>query len=232
PLMPAGAINFPRTELGQVLEIYAAVKNRTILRSRALPQPTVSLKNQCPLTREEMAYALETVLALNGIGTVEDGEAFVQIVPIQLRSQVRAHAPTPDPAAKRFDPKKLPALGYAAPRQPKTKFEHDLEHWQKAFSEFLRLNGTRNSSAQRLLELYANLADRKAEPSKNYESFPIWFHVSTSLSKSELLYAIETTFALNNLAITRLDEDGVGLGPNMAPGKDAGGRDPNPKPKR
>ena len=102
-------------------------------------------------------------------------------------------------------------MGYSNPR-PQTKLERDLERWQKAFFEFMRLNGTRNSSAQHLLELYADLMDKKAEPSQNYENSPIWFHVTHRLTKSELLYAIETTFALNNLEITGVEENRVRLG--------------------
>src|SRR5579883_1615198 len=84
-LMPAGTVNFLSTDANQVLEIYADLKGRTILRSRILPAPTIHFKTQCPLTREELVYALETVLALNGLGAVDDGH-FVQIVPIRLRS--------------------------------------------------------------------------------------------------------------------------------------------------
>jgi hypothetical protein len=189
------------------------------------------LKTQCALTREEVVYALETVLALNGISTVDDGQAFVQIVPMQLRSQVNTHAPTPEPSARVFDPKKVPSMGDSAMPRPQTQLERDLERWRKAFSDFLRLNRTPNSSMQRLLELYASLTDKKAQPSKDYETQPIWFHVTTPLSKSELLYAIETTFALNNLAITRVGEDAVRLGPNMKPGKAVGSRDASLEPK-
>jgi len=130
------------------------------------------------------------------------------------------HAPAPEPGARRFDPKKVPSMGYSNPR-PQTKLERDLERWQKAFFEFMRLNGTPNSSAQHLLELYASLTDKKAEPSKDYETSPIWFHVGTPLTKSELLYAIETTFVLNNLQITTVEENKVHLGPKMGPGKGA-----------
>jgi hypothetical protein len=115
--------------------------------------------------------------------------------------------------------------------QPQTKLERDLERWRKAFSDFLRLNTTRNASMQRLLELYASLADKKAESSKDYETQLVWFHVTTPLSKSELLYAIETTFALNNLVITPVGKDAVRLGPNMEPGKDAGRPVASPEPK-
>jgi hypothetical protein len=55
--------------------------------------------------------------------------------------------------------------------------------------------------------------------------------VTTPLSKSELLYAIETTFALNNLVITPVGKDAVRLGPNMEPGKDAGRPVASPEPK-
>jgi len=156
-------------------------------------------------------------MALNGLSTVDDG-AFVQIVPTPLRSMIDTHAPSAQPGAKLFDPKKVPSMGYSDPR-PQTKIERDLERWQKAFFAFMRLNGTRNSSAQHLLELYASLTDKRAEPSKEYEASPIWFHVRTPLTKSELLYAIETTFALNNLEIAAGEENTVRLGPKMGPGK-------------
>jgi hypothetical protein len=217
-LIPAGAVNFPATDPNTVLEVYAELKGRTILRTRFLPAPTIHFKNQCPLTREELVYALETVLALNGLSAVDDGQSFVQIVPIQLRSMIDPHAPASELGAKLFDPKKVPSMGYSNPG-PQTRLERDLERWQKAFFEFMRLNGTRNSSAQHLLELYASLTDRKAEPSREYESSPIWFHVGTPLSKSELLYAIETTFALNNLEIAAGEGNKVRLGPRMGPGK-------------
>ena len=227
-MIPAGAVNFPGTDLTQVLNIYAELKNRTILRTRFLPSPVVRFKTQCALTKEELVYALETVLALNGISTVDDGQSFVQIVPIQLRSQVNTHAPTPEPGTRLFNPNKVPKVGGWDTPRPQSTLERDLERWRKAFSDFLRLNTTRNASMQRLLELYASLADKKAEPSKDYETQPIWFHVTTPLSKSELLYAIETTFALNNVVITRVGEDAVRLAPNMMPGKDAGTRNASP----
>jgi hypothetical protein len=228
---PAGTVNLPGTELTQVLGIYAELKKRTILRTRFLPPASVRLKTQCALTREEVIYALETVLALNGIATVDDGRAFVQIVPMVLRSQVNAHAPTPDPSASLIDPKKAPAVGqYDLPR-PQTKLERDLERWRKAFFEFIRLNSTRGSSAQRLLELYAGLTDKTAEPSAKYESSLIWFHVTTPVSKSELVYAIETTFALNNLSIVRVDDERIRLDLSKGPGKNVGRPDANLEPK-
>lgn len=229
-VLPAGTVNFPRTELNQVLGIYAELKKRTILRSGFLPPTVVQLKNQCALTRDEVIYALETVLALNGIATVDDGRAFVQMVPIQLRSQVNPHAPTPEPSARLFDPQKVPAMGQYDLPQPQTKLERDLERWRKAFFEFMRLDSTRDSSAQRLLDLYAGLTDKTAERTQ-YDSSLLWFHVTTPVSKSELVYAIETTFALNNLSITRVDDKRIRLDIRQGPGKDVGRPDANLEPR-
>ena len=49
-------------------------------------------------------------------------------------------------------------------------------------------------------------------PSKDFGDRPIRFHVDTPLTKSELLYAIETTFTLNNLAIIPVDDRRIRLG--------------------
>ncbi len=229
--MPAGMVNFPGTELAQVLRIYAELKKRTILRTRFLPPASVRLKTQSALTRDEVIYALETVLALEGIAAVDDGKTFVQIVPMPLRARINGHTPTTEPSARLFNPAKVPAVGQYDWPKPQTKLERDLERWRKAFFQFVRLDSTRNSSAQRLLELYAGLTDKKAEPSAKYESELIWFRVTTPMSKSELIYAIETTFALNNLAITRADNERIRLDQSNGPGKGVEGTDANLEPK-
>ena len=48
-----GMINFMQADLNQVLSIYAAINQRTILRPMTLPAPTVSLKSQCALSKGE-----------------------------------------------------------------------------------------------------------------------------------------------------------------------------------
>jgi hypothetical protein len=48
--------------------------------------------------------------------------------------------------------------------------------------------------------------------SPKFDGTGIWFHVETPLTKAELLYAIETTFTLNNLAIIPVDEGKIRLG--------------------
>jgi len=184
--------------LDQALAVYADMRQRTILHPATLPRPTVSLKTQCALTREEAIYALAKGFELDGICLVDDGAKFVQVVPMAQRAWANTRAPKPEPGAKLFDPEKVPPIGLSPFPSPQTK--------------------TDRNAAQRLLEFYANLAAKAAVPEPKYEGARIWFHISTPLSKSELLYAIETTFALDGFAIIPVDDHSIRLGrPAQAP---------------
>ena len=88
--VPAGFINFPATDLNQVLKIYAELVNRTVLRPTALPAPTITLVTQTPLSRKEAKQAFDAVLALNGIAMIDVGEKFVKVVPTAQAGQVGA----------------------------------------------------------------------------------------------------------------------------------------------
>jgi general secretion pathway protein D len=88
--LPAGTINFPATDLNQVLQIYAELVGRTILRPTSLPAPTITLKTQTPLTRREAIQAFDAVLALNGIAVVNVGDKFVKVVPTAQAGQIGA----------------------------------------------------------------------------------------------------------------------------------------------
>ena len=214
-VMPAGTIDFSGADLNQVIAIYSAMRQRTILRPASLPAPTITLKSQCPLSQEEAAYAIAKVFELNGICLVDDGPKLVQVVPMAQRWAVQAHASRPEPGAKLFDPKKVPSMGVSNSYQPLTegeRLEQEFEKLRKAFYEFVHLPDPAKRSAQRLLGLYASLAGKAAVPSTNFYGATIWFHVETPLTKSELLYAIETTFALHGLAIIPVDDRRVQLG--------------------
>jgi len=89
-LLPAGTINFPATDLNQVLQIYAELVGRTVLRPTSLPAPTITLKTQTPLTRREAIQAFDAVLALNGISIVNVGDKFVKVVPTAQAGQIGA----------------------------------------------------------------------------------------------------------------------------------------------
>lgn len=210
-----GVITFVQADLNQVLSIYAAMSQRTVLRPITLPAPAVTLKTGGGLTRQEVVYAMTTVFALNGVSVVDDGAKFVQMVPMRQREEVNTRAPKPEPGARLFDPKKLPSMGVSESHWPLTeteRIEQELERLRKAFYEFMHMQDPRKRSAQRLLALYADLAGKSAAPSKDLGGLPIWFHVDTPLTKGELLYAIETTFILHGLAIIPVDDHKIRLG--------------------
>lgn len=212
---PTGNFSITGADLPQVLAIYAQLRQRTILRPAVLPGPPVRLQSQGALTREEGAYAVATVLALNGVCVLDDGAKFVQVVPWYQKPYVRTRAPQPEPGAKLFDPEKVPSMGLPNSSGPLTeteRIERELERLRKAFYDLMHLPDPRKHPAKRLLEFYAGLSGKRAVPSKNVDGTHVWFHVETPLAKGELLYAIETTFALNSLAIIPVDDHRIRLG--------------------
>jgi hypothetical protein len=213
--IPPGTMNIASADLDQVLRLYASLSQRTVLRPAILPRTVVNLKTQFLLTREESVYALETVLALNGICVVEDGASFAQVVPMAQRAAVKPGAPKPEPAAALFYPDKAPSKGVPDSKTPLAKPERtaqELARLKQAFYDFMHAPDPRSRSPQRLLELYGCLADKKAVPSRDQDGTSLWFQIQTPLSKSELLYAIETTLTLNNFLIVPVDDQGIRLG--------------------
>src|SRR5581483_793159 len=80
-LLPAGMLNFQNSDLVRVLLVYGELENRTLLCQARLPNFQITLKTTCPLTRDEAIYAVTTILVMNGLCVVNDGDRFTQIVP-------------------------------------------------------------------------------------------------------------------------------------------------------
>jgi general secretion pathway protein D len=78
-MIPAGNINFQGVDVSQVLEVYAKLVGRTLLRA-GLPSAQIILKTETPLTKTEAIEALQAVLSLNGISVVNVGDKFVKVV--------------------------------------------------------------------------------------------------------------------------------------------------------
>jgi general secretion pathway protein D len=78
-MIPAGNINFQGVDVSQVLEVYAKLVGRTLLRA-GLPQASIILKTETPLTKAEAIEALQAVLSLNGISVVNIGDKFVKVL--------------------------------------------------------------------------------------------------------------------------------------------------------
>lgn len=104
-LIPAGLIDFRNAELSLVLQVYAELVNRTILRPANLGAANqIFLKTQTELTRKEAIQALEAVLGMNGLAFVNMGDKFVKAVPVANAGQAGAAINTNKAAA-------LPEMG-------------------------------------------------------------------------------------------------------------------------
>jgi general secretion pathway protein D len=80
-MIPAGNINFQGVDVSQVLDVYAQLVGRTMLRA-GLPAAQIILRTETPLTKTEAIQALQAVLALNNIALVNVGDKFVKVLPI------------------------------------------------------------------------------------------------------------------------------------------------------
>ena len=80
--IPANMMRFQEADLSQVFELYAELTGKTILKAPQVPQNVkLTLRNQTPLTRQQGIDALSTLLGLNGIAMVPEGEIFLKAVP-------------------------------------------------------------------------------------------------------------------------------------------------------
>ena len=88
-MIQPGTIDFEGVDVVQVLEVYSKLVHRTLLRA-GLPQASIILKTETPLTKTETIQALQAVLALNGIAVVNVGDKFVKVVPVEQANTVGA----------------------------------------------------------------------------------------------------------------------------------------------
>ena len=64
-----------------VLSLLEKLTGRSVIRPQGLPAPLFNFTSQRPLTVEERIIALESIMALNGIAVVPQGELFLKVVP-------------------------------------------------------------------------------------------------------------------------------------------------------
>ena len=142
-IIPAGTINFPSADLNQVLDVYAGLVNRTILRPANLGAPQITLKTQTPLTKKEAIQALDAVLALNGISVINIGDKFAKVVPA-------AQANTEGGARDLRDASELPDLGQYVTHVVQLKYVKPSEI-VPALQPFAKLNSILPIDASQIL---------------------------------------------------------------------------------
>jgi hypothetical protein len=206
--LPPGLLDFRGADLGQVLMIYPHLAQRMVLRPRVLSGSQVWLRTQTPMSHDEALYALKVVLALNGVALVEDGDRFVQAVPLAEADRVKTQSPKREPNEPLIKPQEAPAL----PAQTMS-FPLRLPPGATNTSGPLRPPPARVSKPDldELVAYYAKLTGRKAEPSPALLPW-LPFRASLPLTKPEMVYAIETTLALNGLRIVPGEDGGIRAG--------------------
>lgn len=83
-------IKFQDVGLSDVLTIYQELTGRTVLRPSNLPDTKITIKTQTDLTRREAVLALDSILSMNGITMIPQGDKFVKAVP-QAQSHQEAN---------------------------------------------------------------------------------------------------------------------------------------------
>ncbi len=77
--------------IGQVLELLQRWTGKTVLRPQALPANLYTLSLPATATRNDALLALETLLSLNGVAVIQQGDKFLKVVPNQV---AKAESPT------------------------------------------------------------------------------------------------------------------------------------------
>ena len=80
----------PDADINTVLDVLEQLTGRIVIRPQQLITATYNLKIKGPITKAEAIVAIETSLAINGIGISPLGEKFIKVVNLQ---QVRQEAP-------------------------------------------------------------------------------------------------------------------------------------------
>jgi len=86
---PKGSISWHAAPLASVLKIYAEFLDKKLDQSEQplrMPHLDIVLKNETALSKEELIYAIETVVGWSGVKLVPAGEGFVKAVPISAET--------------------------------------------------------------------------------------------------------------------------------------------------
>jgi general secretion pathway protein D len=77
--------------VAQVLELLQRWTGKTVLRPQALPANLYTLSLPATATRDEALLAIETLLSLNGVAVIQQGDKFLKVVP---NLTAKAESPT------------------------------------------------------------------------------------------------------------------------------------------
>jgi hypothetical protein len=187
-------LGFEGADLASVLKLYAELTKRTVLRYPALPNAKLTL-NLATTNRAEIAAAIETAAASQGIVLVPDGEKFVLVAPAY--------------AAATLDPKAA-----SIPSGTNDLILAGSFNWAAA---------SVTQALPIYAELLGLKLDQSALPPRMPKAEISLFN-QTALTRAELSYALETLFRWNGIQLVPA-ADGiikavpVATGPSKSPVK-------------
>jgi hypothetical protein len=172
-----GIAQSANAQLGDLLKPYAHLKGRTLLL-----HPGLNLNTGLTVvgngSKEEMISAFEKTFWEHGIVALPDGDKFVLLVPATLTNAVAVDSR--EAVAKLLADKTLRA-------------EESLPEGVLDF---------RGALATQALRIYAELWGRKLTTTGELPVALIYFQNETALNKAEAIYAFNTLFAWNGIALT------------------------------
>jgi hypothetical protein len=175
-----GAVRFQTLPVTQVLEFYAQLTGRTILRPSLLPVGVIQAQSQ-NLDREGIVRFLERTLTRAHLQILPQGEKFTVVLP---------------------ENQPLPASAVWANR----KTSPDKERSQATGVTKTGAIHFLNAELAPVLQLYENLSGRTIERATDLPNFPITFKTASALTDSEALYALDTVLGLHGIQVVAVDD--------------------------
>lgn len=180
--------NFHSADLGQVLEVYADIAQRTVLQSPSLPSVLLDLQSEASLSVEEAVRALDKALDGKAVTMKPHGAKFVFAVPRAYAPRLTTLPTPPAPAKPGREEKLMPAGAI--------KFT--------------------SADLNQVFDIYQELTGRTILRPSYLAPFPITLRQSTSLTSTEAAYVLEMLFALGDLTVIPHGEQFVFIVPTSS----------------
>jgi general secretion pathway protein D len=178
--IPAGTIQLQGMEPDQFFDIYSQVSGRTVIRPYTLQGlQKITLKAATDWTRQEAVFAMDAVMAQNGVAMIPIGDKFVKAVPMQFAPTEGAEpstvAPTDYAEAETFITEVV-TLKYMKP----TDLQQLLSTFTKSPQGITAFDATQTvvirdyaSNVKRMIEVIRSVDVAPREPDYTLEAIPI-----------------------------------------------------------
>ena len=180
-VFPAGLIKFQDADVSQVLEICQELRGRTLLKPSNLPAAKISVRSQTEMTRDQVIWMLDAVLALADIAMIPSGDKFAFALP-------------------GIDSPRVPTVD-SPPLPPTVNAQEVLPPGLLKFQD---------ADISQVLAVYASLVARKPLPlERTTPAVKMTVRTQTSLTRAEAISALDTIAALNRLQFVLVGDNEV-----------------------